>query len=200
MKKATILSIFLLIAYFLFTTHAQADIIIGFDPMSQQVRVGDPASVELFIDGLEAFGQPSLSTFDLDVIYDPTILDFPAVTFGDPLLGDQLDLFGLGSLTASDDSVPGRVNLFELSLELPFDLDTFQEGGFTLATLTFDTLAVGTSSLDISINSLGDAFGDPLFADVQSGSISAVPEPATILLIGSGLAGLVGLRKRFRRS
>jgi len=90
------------------------------------------------------------------------------------------------------------VNLFELSLDFPWDLDDFQADSFTLATLTFDTLAVGTSSLDIFVNALGGAWGDSLTADVQSGSISPVPEPATILLIGTGLFGLGYLKRKKR--
>jgi hypothetical protein len=163
-------------------------ITLGFDPVFQKVSLGASFDVALRISGLGDGTAPSLGVFDLDVTFDPTILGFSAVTYGDPLLGDQLDLFGLGSITATTPGV-GMVNLFELSLDFPDDLDLLQADSFTFATLTFDALSQGTSPLGININALGDAYGDPLDATVSPGSVK-VPEPSTLLLLGSGLFGL----------
>lgn len=169
-------------------TSAQA-ILLEFDPKEQHVMNVPLVNVGIVISGLGEFSAPSLSTFDMDISYDQSILSFSSITFGDPILGDQLDLFGLGSITGVDNSVPGIVNLFELSLDLPGDLDILQAGRFTLAILTFQTVSTGISPLAMSNVILGDSDGGPLSADASDGSIS-VPEPATIVLMSIGLAGI----------
>ncbi len=186
-------------AWALLATSESHAILIEFVPDSQSVTLGSTADVELVVSGLDDFSADSLSVFDIDVSFDPALLDFTAVAFGDPVLGDRLDLFGLGSFT---DVIPGvgTVNLFELSFDLPGDLDTLQAGSFTLATLTFDTLALGTSALLVSINALGDSFGFPLFADVSAGSITSVPEPSALALFWVGLAALAFVSRRRKKA
>ena len=175
---------------------------LGFVPSSQKVLVGDPVSVDLTISGLGDLAPPSLSTFDLDVKFNPAILAF-ILTFngfffteprfgsslGDPQSGDE-------TLTRVASSVGGVVNLFELSFLGENELDDLQRSSFTLATLTFKTLGVGVSPLTLSVNALGDAAGNRLVADVSDGSVTAIPEPSTILLVGSGLAGFLVFRRK----
>jgi len=194
-KKALFLAVVL--GFVVFFSISALAITIGFEPVSQEVGVGDPASVNLVISGLGDYSEPSLGAFDLDIHFDPTILAFDSATFGDPVLGDQLDIWGLGlnPMGASITS-PGVLDIWEVSLDTADDLNNFQAGSFTLATLTFSTLTVGTSPLEIIINSLGDAYGNPLSLDVQSGNISPVPEPATFILIGFGLGGIGILRRK----
>lgn len=159
--------------------------------------------IGILISGLDDGMAPSLSTFDLDVVFDPALFDFDSLTFGDPILGDQLDLFGFGIITSVSSGI-GMVNFFEVSLDFPFDLDDLQPGSFTLATLTFDALTAGTGDFDITIQSLGDSFGLPLNATVTRGTVTSsnatsVPEPGTLTLILTSLTGLIVLGRLRRR-
>lgn len=189
-----------LILGIVFMTSAAHAIALNVNPITQNVLLGNSIGVILDISGLGDGSAPSLGVFDLNLNFDPAILTFNNVTFGDPVLGDQLDLFGLGSLITFDDTTPGMVNLYELSFDLPSDLDALQIGNFTLASLTFDSLTTGTSSLNMSINSLGDALGDPIVLDtLNNGSVTVtapVPEPSTCLLLFFGLIGMVGIKRK----
>ena len=159
-------------------------------PVTQEVTDGTSFNVDIAISGLGDTLSPSVSTYDLDLTFDSSLLSFAGAVFG-----DQLDVFGLGNVTAVDSSVSGLVNLYELSLDLPGDLDALQLPSFTLATLTFDAIGAGMSALAISVNALGDANGDPLTTSVQDTSVTVkskpigVPEPTTLSLFILGLLG-----------
>jgi hypothetical protein len=207
MKKKFLGGVIIFI-FLLYLTPTSQAITIGFSPSEQRPEVGVSTSVDLVISGLGDFAPDSLGQFELDISYDPSILQFTTYELG-PFLGD----LNLGE--AIDGSLveiaPGSINLFELSLLeadlstcifcIPPFLDDIQPGSFSLASLNFETLAVGRSPLDISIITLSNGFGDPLTAAVQPGSISPVPEPTTILLLASGMAGLgIFGRKKFKKS
>jgi hypothetical protein len=173
-------------------------ITISLDPTSQTLGLGSLIEVDLRVSDLGNFVPPSLSTFDLDVLFDPAILSFNSVSYGDPVLGGQLDIFGLGSLTLTTPSI-GSVNLFELSFDSAADLNNLQVGAFVLATLSFDTLAIGVSPLSVLVNVLGDADAAPLNASASGGSVtvnpSVIPEPASLLLVGAGLLAVIRRRR-----
>lgn len=165
-------------------------ITIAFTPSSQSVSVGSATTVDLIVSGLGDSIAPSLGTFDLDIGFDGSVLDFSGATFG-----NQLDLFGLGDSNAVTSGV-ATVNLFELSFESVADLNNFQADSFVLATLSFNALSSGSSPLSISINAFGDSNGDPLQADLVMGSVGVVPEPANMSLMGIGVLCVAAVVKR----
>lgn len=162
-----------------------------FVPGNQTVNVGDPAVVDVLISGLGDGAASSVGTFDLNVSYDASILTAAGVTFGG-FLGDGL----LTSIQTVDLGGAGVADLAEVSLLFAFELDALQPASFTLATLTFDTLAAGTSPLVFSQALIGDGLGLPLQVNAGGGSVAAVPEPAFLLLLASGLAVLLAWRWR----
>lgn len=181
---------------------AQA-ILLTFTPPSQTVAPGSTASVSLSIAGLD--GATALGGFDLDLSFNPAILSLRGVSFGDPDLGDQLDLGGFGavicspgydtSLSCPADLAGGMVHLFELSLDAADALNAFQSDGFILATILFEALSPGQSNLAVIRLVLTDALGDGLIAGIQSGRITvaapnAIPAPSSLALLAVGMAML----------
>ena len=161
--------------------------ILSVEPSAEKIGVGQTLLVDVNISGLGSGTAPSLGAFDLRLVYNPFVLDF--VTLG---FGDQLDVLGLGTVNgfAEDpDPTVGAVDFFEISLDLPSDLENLQADSFLLARIAFTGLGKGSSSLNLALPDLSDAFGNSLSAVVVPGSVK-VPEPGTLTLLILGLAGI----------
>lgn len=178
-------------------------VILDISTTTPTVTVGDQLVVDVAISGLGAFGPDSLGGYDITLDFNGAILAFDSLTFGDPILGNQLDLFGIG-FNFQDFAIAANTLYFtDLSFDFAADLDALQEAAFILAQITFDTIGVGSSLVAFAgpLIFLSDAIGDPLSADggifdimvdvdPRGGDPTAVPAPATMALFGLGLLGL----------
>jgi hypothetical protein len=175
-------------------------------PASSSVTVGTPVDLQLRISGLGDGTAPSLGAYDFTLGFDPSILGFSPFSFGDPVLGDQLDFLGSGTVTLFDGATPGQLTVFELSMASVADLDSLQAPEFALATVSFNTLAIGTSGLEFLSSAFTDSVGGPLQVELGRGSVEVtdsgtpVPEggnPAVLLALGL-LSFVAGSRTGWR--
>ncbi len=163
---------------------------INFSSQNQNANVGDAVSVDIIVSGLESGGLNEIvSSFDLDITYDASIVSFTSVTFG-PELGFSFQ---------SDFSIPGLIDFNEVSLELDNFLQTTQGDSVNLGTLSFNAISLGMTSLGFVFDPFNFLTG--LNADVlpldsfSAGSITVrdpnvVPVPSTLILLGIGILAL----------
>jgi hypothetical protein len=169
--------------------HAQG---VGVRAPGEPVVVGSDLSIDVLATDMVAGGAPSIGVFDLNLLFDPAVLEVLSVQFG-----TGLDVLGLGAVESVVIS-SGRVNLLQLSLDTADDLHALQPGQFTLATVTFIARAAGSSALDLSVNAIGDAFGESMVVSVANGQVSVVPVPEveSLALMAAGLALVAGAARR----
>jgi len=153
------------------------------------------------ISGLGIEVAPSLYDYSIDISFDSSHLSFSEASFGDSVLGNQLDLFDLGNDSGALVKDVDLLNIYEFSFDEVTDLNDYQADSFTLATLSFNILQYGNSQLSFIGYDLGDTnldefgIGNLLTATLGTGTVSTVPVPAAFWLMASGL-GLLYRQKK----
>jgi hypothetical protein len=173
---------------------AQASVFISVTPNKTDLHVGDTVSLSIHISELS--DDVALSSYDLSLGFDPAFLQFDSAIFGDPSLGDQLDIAGLGLNFPSALAGVDLVSLIEFSWDDSQTLLGQQAKNFTIASLFFTAISPGSSPLNLTINSLADHDSIPLIADSNSSSVSiaAVPIPSAIWMFVPALAWVMRRR------
>jgi hypothetical protein len=191
---------------------------IQFINSSQQTTYSIDVIISILPQGLQA-GQ-IVSAYDLDVLYDPTLLVNTAVTFG-PWLGNSVTTLEQPYLGVSQKSIVtgldgspgvGVVNFLAGSILSDIELQSLQstliDNGsqyVTLATLDFIAVAPGSAQLIFDwSNARGtrDVKGMSFrqdgyeYAGIILSDPLAVPEPGTLLLTVAGILALMALRLR----
>jgi len=186
-----------------FLSQAEAQPVVSISPATQTIGVGGNAAVDIIVSGLsltDPTGGFSLTLgFNNSFVSGVSFLNDPGTKMGAAPLdlsggfaGASLDLFFVADATATLASLAAS------------------EGtSFTLATVNFMGTAAGLSPLTLSNVILSNWNGDSTLAGVsavngeicvsangEACAINAIPEPETILLLGTGLVALALRRRR----
>jgi hypothetical protein len=162
--------------------------IVTLSPEKTDWLLGEQVKIDVILD----VESDALFAGGLDFFYNTTQLDYLSFAF-DAAFNTASDAF----IQSPTEGPLGSI----LSLQFSRSSGNYSNG--LIGTLTFDTFTTGTGfGISVAENALYGGFVadgpveiDPSFINA-SVDVNAIPIPSTILLLGGGLAALVGLRRR----
>lgn len=129
----------------------------------------------------------------LDVSWDPSILTLDSVNRTFPIVGSYyVNAYVINNTAGTLTSL--SVSNFTGTSSTAFDI----------AQLNFTAIGLGLSSIDLTV-SLSDVWADYFAGSITApldvdGSVNVVPIPGALWLLGSGLIGMVGIRRKLGKS
>lgn len=167
-------------------------------PSTTQVNVGDNFFIDIVISQL---ADDVLGGWDGNFIFNSNEVSLISTTLGDSVLGNQLDLSGLGTLNETQiHTLNGNtqaVAMLEVSYDDMVTLNASQANVFSLAQLQFTRLGAGEIIFNFD-GHFSDAAGIDLRID-HSGAVTQlapVPLPAAAWLMFSGLATVLSIARK----
>jgi hypothetical protein len=160
------------------------------------ISVGETATVDILLSDIDT----DFDSFGFYIEYDPTVLTASDITAGDIFPSETADCF-TSDIWIDDEDSENAALIFYYSpftssnyifenegVLASFDLTGITEGE---QELLFTNLAfsLGSDAIDISVT-------DGI-VNVSSGA-NAVPIPSAILLLGGGLFGMLGVRRKIK--
>src|SRR4030095_3177757 len=117
-----------------------------------------------------------LAEYDVTLAFDPALLAHISTNYGDPVLGDQLELNQPSIKLQPPNVGSGTVEIAEISTDSEDDLNTLQLDRFIIAVLHLKPLGVGISPLTLTVNAAGDPMGNAVQTSVLNSSVQTIPE------------------------
>lgn len=161
-----------------------ADPLVSIQPIASTVETGSVFALTVNISSVS-----DLFAFQFDLGFNPAILAAQSVTEGALLPSGGSTFFIPGTI----DNTAGTITL---TLDSLFGPGPGVSGNGVLASVNFQALAIGASSVTLSNVVLLDSTLSEISFTTQGASVDAVPEPSGLLLIGSALLGLIAFRRK----
>lgn len=167
-------------------------------PSTTQVNVGDNFFIDIVISQL---ADDALGGWDGNFIFNSNEVSLISTTLGDSVLGNQLDLSGLGTLNETQiHTLNGNtqaVAMLEVSYDDMVTLNASQANVFSLAQLQFTRLGAGEIIFNFD-GHFSDAAGIDLRIDHNGAvtQLAPVPLPAAAWLMFSGLATVLSIARK----
>ena len=206
MRSATWHGLLALLAVLALADSSAAGVIVEFNQDEFDINSGDSFDVQILIDGDDATPgfQPvedGLLTYGVKLTYDSGVAIVPTVAAID--VETELDHLAFGSPAETDrgEVFARATGNADLNPVTPY-MGTLL---VTMSILDLGAVAPGSSySLTLAIDDIGramfrDGNNDVLDVSFGSAQVNVVPEPGTLMLMGSGMVGLA-LRRRSRQA